>query len=143
MLPPAAVGVVTRPLPRLRLVDRPLVLKDRLGPSTIRAAIRRRVPWFFSRTRLRAPTGAILEGHASLSTLEIAYDSAPDFLTHLHHVPSRLSCPRWRRDRPARCPLCHVGVATEPSGFLIALLLDPCMKMARRLIFRSLVVLLH
>ena len=24
MLPPAAVGVVTRPLPRLRLVDRPL-----------------------------------------------------------------------------------------------------------------------
>ena len=44
MLPPAAVGVVTRPLPRLRLVDRPLVLKDRLGPSTIRAAVRRRVP---------------------------------------------------------------------------------------------------
>ena len=35
MLPPAAVvGVVTRPLPRLRLVDRPLVLKDRLDPST-------------------------------------------------------------------------------------------------------------
>ena len=32
MLPLAAVGVVTRPLPRLRLVDRPLVLKDRLGP---------------------------------------------------------------------------------------------------------------
>ena len=49
MLPPAAVGVVTRP--RLRLVDRPLVLilKDRLGPSTIRAAVRRRVPGFFFR----------------------------------------------------------------------------------------------
>ena len=48
MLPPAAVGVVTRPLPRLRLVgrpvSRPLVLKDQLGPSTIRAAGRRRVP---------------------------------------------------------------------------------------------------
>ena len=60
MLPPAAVGVVTRPLqPRLRLVDPPLVLKDRLGPSTIRAAVRRRVPGFFPRARLRAPIGAI------------------------------------------------------------------------------------
>jgi len=50
MLPPAPVHVVTRPLPRLRLVaiDRPLVLKDRLGPSTTRAAVRRRVPGFFS-----------------------------------------------------------------------------------------------
>ena len=55
MLPPAAVGVVTRPLPRLRLVDRPLVLKDRLGPSTIRAAVRRRVLGFFS----GAPIGAL------------------------------------------------------------------------------------
>ena len=33
---------------RLRLSDRPLVLKDRLGPSTIRAAVRRRVLGFFS-----------------------------------------------------------------------------------------------
>ena len=46
---------------RLRLSDRPLVLKDRLGPSTIRAAVRRRVPGFFSGARLRAQASAILE----------------------------------------------------------------------------------
>ena len=55
---------MTRPLPRLRLVDRrPLVLKDRLGPSTIaiRVAVRRRVPGFFPGACLQAPTGAILD----------------------------------------------------------------------------------
>ena len=46
---------------RLRLSDRPLVLKDRLGPSTIRAAVRRRVLGFFSGARLRAHASAILE----------------------------------------------------------------------------------
>ena len=46
---------------RLRLSDRPLVLKDRPGPSTIRAAVRRRVLGFFSGARLRAPIGAILD----------------------------------------------------------------------------------
>ena len=46
---------------RLRLSDRPLVLKDRLGPSTIRAAVRRRVPGFFSGARLRAQASAILD----------------------------------------------------------------------------------
>ena len=64
MLPPPELPRSVQshgPLPRLRLVDRPLVLKDRLGPSTIRAAVRRRVPGGFSGARLRAPAGAILD----------------------------------------------------------------------------------
>ena len=59
MVQPANEDLTGLELEHGNLVDRPLVLPDRLGPSTTRAAVRRRAPGFFSRPRLRAPTGAI------------------------------------------------------------------------------------
>ena len=48
---------------RLRLSDRPLEFSAPARSCTVRAAVRRRAPGFFSGARLRAPTGAILDAH--------------------------------------------------------------------------------
>ena len=46
---------------RLRLSDRPLEFSAPARSCTVRAAVRRRAPGFFSGARLRAPIGTILE----------------------------------------------------------------------------------
>ena len=48
---------------RLRLSDRPLEFSAPARSCTVRAAVRRRAPGFFSGARLRAPMGAILDAH--------------------------------------------------------------------------------
>ena len=48
---------------RLRLSDRPLEFSAPARSCTVRAAVRRRAPGFFSGARLRAPIGAILDAH--------------------------------------------------------------------------------